>query len=246
MLRESLGVQRFLRGHEDEERLAGKNMFDIKKLDDALNDAGYANTLFQRWKSHDFDDAKVLEKLKSMGISINEDAEWLLQSYRTYLNSHSLKGDPKLLFDRAKIDEALTNGKSTNALFGKWKSYGYESDDVFKKFQTMGVRTDDSLYNVYLKYLAWLNTHHPLKYTKPTTADEFLFDSTRIKNAISDSVFAEKLFAKWKGSGLDERPVYDKLWKMGLKNDDDLYQLYRSYVFWLDEHFPLPAKASTP
>ncbi|KAG3113985.1 hypothetical protein PI126_g24736 [Phytophthora idaei] len=34
--------KRFLRNHDDEERLAGANMFNIKKLEEALNNAGYA------------------------------------------------------------------------------------------------------------------------------------------------------------------------------------------------------------
>ncbi|KAG3052726.1 hypothetical protein PI125_g26114 [Phytophthora idaei] len=138
--------------------------------------------------------------------------------------------------------EDVTRAKE---LFGKWKSYGLECDNVFKKFQTVGVRNDNDLYKVYLNYVAWLNTHYPFKETKLTSTQDFLFHPPRIKRAKSDSAFAEILFAKWNDSGLGELPVYNRLWKMGLGIDNAIYDMYKNYVFWLDKHFPLPAIATT-
>ncbi|KAG3231056.1 hypothetical protein PI124_g23849 [Phytophthora idaei] len=236
--------KRFLRNHDDEERLAGANMFNIKKLEEALNNAGYANTLFQRWKRHGVDEAKVSRKFKDMGISTDTNAQELAQSYRTWLSTHAANIDPKL-FDKAMIYGTLEDVTRAKELFGKWKSYGLECDNVFKKFQTVGVRNDNDLYKVYLNYVAWLNTHYPFKETKLTSTQDFLFHPPRIKRAKSDSAFAEILFAKWNDSGLGELPVYNRLWKMGLGIDNAIYDMYKNYVFWLDKHFPLPAIATT-
>ncbi|EEY53922.1 secreted RxLR effector peptide protein, putative [Phytophthora infestans T30-4] len=235
--------KRYLRSSENEERLGGANMFNIKKLEDALNDTTYAKTLFRRWKRSGVNEDTITTKFKNLQISLDENALELIQSYRIWLNAHATKTNPKL-FDRAKIKKALEDGTYANVLYGRWKRYGFESDDVFKRFQRMGVNKDDNLYQVYKNYVTWLNVHHPLKKSTLTTPEAFLFYPSRIQRAKSDPAFAETLFAKWKSSGLDEGPVYKKLWDMGLKKDNAIYKLYTDYVLWLDKHFPLPAKAT--
>ncbi|KAI9988576.1 hypothetical protein PInf_022024 [Phytophthora infestans] len=104
----------------------------------------------------------------------------------------------------------------------------------------MDVRTDDKLYNVYSKYLKWLNTHHPRKYTKKTTVEEFLFDPTRIQKAKSDPDFATSMFAKWKKNGFDSDEVHVKFQDMDLATDNALYKLYKDYFSWLTKNHPTP------
>ncbi|KAI9988577.1 hypothetical protein PInf_022025 [Phytophthora infestans] len=113
------GVRQFLRNHDDEERLAGTNMFNIEKLEKALNDASYAKTLFQRWKTHGVNEAKVSGTFTKMKIVRDKNAQELLTDYRAWINLHSKSNDPALLFDRAKIDAAAADVKSTNDLFTK-------------------------------------------------------------------------------------------------------------------------------
>ncbi|EEY53920.1 secreted RxLR effector peptide protein, putative [Phytophthora infestans T30-4] len=166
--------KRYLRSSDDEERLGGANTFHIKKLEDALNDTTYAKTLFRRWKRSGVDEDTVTTKFKSMQISMDENALELIQSYRIWLNAHATKTNPKL-FDIAKIKKALEDGTYAHVLYGRWKRYGFESDDVFKRFQRMGVNKDDNLYQVYKNYVTWLNVHDPLKKTTLTTPEAFLF-----------------------------------------------------------------------
>ncbi|ETK97016.1 hypothetical protein L915_00382 [Phytophthora nicotianae] len=150
----------------------------------------------------------------------------MLWDYRKYLKLHPTKNDPKL-FDKAKITKASTDGTYANVLFA------------------MGFATDKQLSQVYKDYRAWLKIHHPSKDTELTSAQAFLFDASRIDRAKSNSALAQRLFAKWKASGLDEGPVYQKLWIMGLENDNAVYKLYTDYVLWLDKNFPLPLKSTT-
>ncbi|KUF81719.1 hypothetical protein AM587_10010582 [Phytophthora nicotianae] len=161
-----------------------------------------------------------------------------------YAKSLFPENDPKL-FDKAKITKASTDGTYANVLFGRWKRYGLEWDDVYKTFKAMGFATDKQLSQVYKDYRAWLKIHHPSKDTELTSAQAFLFDASRIDRAKSNSALAQRLFAKWKASGLDEGPVYQKLWIMGLENDNAVYKLYTDYVLWLDKNFPLPLKSTT-
>ncbi|ETI57282.1 hypothetical protein F443_00425 [Phytophthora nicotianae P1569] len=224
----SANVKRFLRSQSDvEERLQGNNMFNLEKFKRASDDANYAKSLFPELGIHG--------EMKSLRM---------LWDYRKYLKLHPTKNDPKL-FDKAKITKASTDGTYANVLFGRWKRYGLEWDDVYKTFKAMGFATDKQLSQVYKDYRAWLKIHHPSKDTELTSAQAFLFDASRIDRAKSNSALAQRLFAKWKASGLDEGPVYQKLWIMGLENDNAVYKLYTDYVLWLDKNFPLPLKSTT-
>ncbi|GMF11891.1 unnamed protein product [Phytophthora lilii] len=109
----------------------------------------------------------------------------------------------------------------------------------------MGVTTDGNLCKPYADYLSWLTIHHPLK---KTSASVFLFDEGRIKRAIADSVFAERMFGKWKRSGFDSDGVFNKLQPMYVKATDDLnksklYGFYQDYFNWPQKYFPSRATA---
>ncbi|KAG7386280.1 hypothetical protein PHYPSEUDO_000494 [Phytophthora pseudosyringae] len=236
-------VKRFLRSSgtaDDEERLGGKNIFNIEKLDEALVDANYAKTLFRRWKRYGVTEAKAIRQFQTNGFKIDDNAKWLFQAYKDYLGSP--KAIPNL-FDTEKVYKASNNPTYANQLFGRWKRHGYDSDDVYTAFKKLYVNKDKKFVQVYEDYVVWLNIRYPLKKTKVTTADEFLFLSSRISRAETDEVFAARLFAKWKASELDEGSVYKNLLAVGLKEDagNAPFKVYQDYVKWLHA---MPAKAT--
>ncbi|ETO86022.1 hypothetical protein F444_00414 [Phytophthora nicotianae P1976] len=149
------------------------------------------------------------------------------------------------MFNLEKFKRASDDANYAKSLFPEMETIWTRMDDVYKTFKAMGFATDKQLSQVYKDYRAWLKIHHPSKDTELTSAQAFLFDASRIDRAKSNSALAQRLFAKWKASGLDEGPVYQKLWIMGLENDNAVYKLYTDYVLWLDKNFPLPLK-STP
>ncbi|KAK1930772.1 hypothetical protein P3T76_013729 [Phytophthora citrophthora] len=241
---------RFLRSEADdnEERLAGKNMFNAEKIEKALQDTTYAKTLFRRWKRYEVEHGAAFDKLIKFNIGKDDKVYGLYTKYVTWLDKHHPLGVEVTgganLFSKAKLDKAMKDPKYENTMFGRWKRHGFESDAAYNKLLAFNLASDAEVYKVYSKYVTWLNIHHPLAKTRKTTAKDFLFNADRIARAKKDPEFAETLFKKWKTSGLDEKPVYFKLWDMGLKTDDDLYKLYTNFVKWLDTHYPLPAKAT--
>ncbi|KAH7472161.1 RxLR effector protein SFI6 [Phytophthora ramorum] len=240
--------KRFLRVHEtaneddgSEERLSGANMFSTKKIKQAMADPNYAKTLFRRWKRNGVEADGAFNKLKAYNID-NDNVFRLYKNYFTWLKTRHpvgvVTGDKKM-FDETKLKKAMGDGTYANTLFGRWKRNGLDSDEVFTRFQKMGVKKDNNLYKLYTDYFAWLQIHHPIPGSQKVSAKDFLFDSTRLNRAMKDTTFAEKLFAKWKTSGLDSDPVFVKFRALGSKKGDNkLDKLYRDYFKWLEIHYP--------
>lgn len=196
-------------GEEDnnEERLVGANMFNAGKIKTAIGDAKYAKTLFQRWKRHGFDSDKAFKKLNAHNIGKNDDVFKLYQTYFAWLQKHHPTDGVggKNMFAPAKLEKAKTDATYARTLFDRWKRHGLDSDDVFKKFQAMGVRNDDDLYRVYTTYFTWLNLHHP---SSSKVSTNTLFESARLKMAMEDPKLAERLFAKWKKGNWESDAVF--------------------------------------
>ncbi|POM64779.1 Secreted RxLR effector peptide protein [Phytophthora palmivora] len=150
------------------QNLGMKNMFDKAKISKAAKDPTYANNLFGRWKRNNFDMIKVRDQFKAMRITSENPLYNVYTRYAAWLRIHHPKeGTKKLtsyefLFDRTRIDRTLVDETFANKLFAKWKGRELDSEGVFSKFQTMGVKYDDDLYKVYLNYRAWLEKYHPL------------------------------------------------------------------------------------
>ncbi|KAL4156433.1 hypothetical protein PRNP1_005464 [Phytophthora ramorum] len=240
--------KRFLRVHEttneddgSEERLSGANMFNTEKIKQAMADSNYAKTLFRRWKRNGVEADGAFNKLKAYNIGKDNNVFRLYKNYFTWLETHHpvgvVTGDKKM-FDETKLKKAMGDGTYANTLFGRWKRNGLDSDAVFTRFQKMGVKKDNNLFKLYTDYFAWLKIHHPTPGSQKVSAKDFLFDSTRLNRAMKDKTYAEKLFAKWKTSGLDSDEVFTRFQKMGVKEDNSLYKLYTDYFKWLEIHYP--------
>ncbi|KAJ8566300.1 hypothetical protein ON010_g6829 [Phytophthora cinnamomi] len=240
--------KRSLRGlkvvdEEDEERLAGANMFSIEKLTKAMGDANYAKTLMRRWKRHGIEIKDAKKILENSSVGKNPKLNVVYRNYAAWLDKHFPLGAEttggKNLFSKAKIDQALEDSKYAKTLFGRWKSHGYESDDVFTKLKTMGLKIGDgTLDKMYRNYLSWLNVHHPDNETIKLAVGDDLFKESMLQRARGDDLYAESLFRAWKTKGLD---VPENL-KSTLGNVDNT--LLEKYNTWLQTHFPRKVKTT--
>ncbi|POM64456.1 Secreted RxLR effector peptide protein [Phytophthora palmivora] len=236
--------KRVMRGEvtdDDEERLSGANMFNTEKIKQATGDSSYAKTLFQRWKRNGVDSDGAFKKLRVMyNLDTDKNVYNLYVNYFTWLEKHHPRGQDlgiKNMFDKAKISNAAKDSTYANNLFGRWKRNNFDMIKVRDQFKAMRITSGDPLYNVYTRYAAWLRIHHPKEGTELTPI-KFLFDRTRIDRTLVDETFANKLFAMWKASGFDSDDVFKKFQTMGVKNDDDLYKVYKNHYTWLEKNHP--------
>ncbi|POM70979.1 Secreted RxLR effector peptide protein [Phytophthora palmivora] len=239
--------KRFLRGEvndDDEERLSGANMFKAEKIEQAIGDASYAKTLFQRWKRNGVDSDGAFKKLRVMhNLDTDKKVYKLYLNYRAWLEKHHPLGQNlgmKNMFDEAKISKAAKDPTYANNLFGRWKRNNFDMIKVRDQFKTMRITSENPLYNVYKGYVAWLRIHHPKEGTAKLTSMDFLFERTRLGRTLVDETFANKLFAKWKSRNYNSDYVFKKFQAMGVKYDKELYQVYLKYHAWLEKYHPLP------
>ncbi|OWZ00261.1 RxLR effector protein [Phytophthora megakarya] len=236
---------RFLQGNvagDNEERLSGANMFDTKKIEEALGNTAYAKTLFRRWARNRVEDDKVLQMLNSMPKFKKE--KTTTQLYGDYITCLNSDIETKTnLFPRAKIDKAIEHSAYAHKLFERWKRYGYDSDYVLlHKLKFMDVDRNKKKIRLHEDYVAWLRVHHPNATDKKLTSKEFLFVQQRLDRVAVDTAYAEKLHKKWKTSGFDSDPVYYHFKDLHRENDPNFVKVYEKYVTWLDQHYPLPLR----
>nr|KAH7506864.1 hypothetical protein KRP22_1976 [Phytophthora ramorum] len=139
------------------------------------------------------------------------------------------------MFNTEKIKLAIADSKYAKTLFRRWKRYGFESDDAFKKLTVHNLHKDDNVFQLYKNYLAWLETHHPLGIV---TGDKKMFDRVKLQKAMGDGTYATTLFRRWKRNGIDSDGVFDRFKQLGVKKDNILYKLYTDYFAWLQIHHP--------
>ncbi|OWZ03537.1 RxLR effector protein [Phytophthora megakarya] len=209
---------RFLQGNvagDNEERLSGANMFDTKKIEEALGNTAYTKTLFRRCACNGVEDDKVLQMMNSMHkFKKEKTATQLYDDYISWLNSDI---EPKRI---CSPEQSLT-----------------------KRLKTLHMRTrNKKMIRLYEDYVAWLRVHHPIATDIKLTSKEFLFIQQRLDRAAVDTAYSEKLYKKWKTSGFDPHPVYYHFKDMHRENDPNFVKVYKKYVTWLDQHYPLPPR----
>ncbi|KAE9255391.1 hypothetical protein PF004_g577 [Phytophthora fragariae] len=219
--------KRFLRGlksvdEADEERLAGANMFNVDKLEKAMGDRLYAQTLMKR-------DPRLNDLYHTY-------AAW----FKT-LNNKIAAAD-KALFVKADLDNAVIDSSAAKTLFRQWKTGNFESNDVFKKLETLGLKTGDDAYDkLYKNYMSWLNVHYPDKATKALARQSDLFSEPMLNGAIQDVTYRESLFRAWKTQGYSKKRVGEILGNTAAGVSG---RLNKKYNTWLQTHFPPKARTT--
>nr|AEK80508.1 Avh24.2 [Phytophthora sojae] len=198
---------------DDEERWAGAKLFSAAKLEQAMNDSKYAETLMMRWKRHGFD----------------------IEDTKLSLEASKLSKDPRL--NTAKIQNALGDSNYAKTLFREWKTHDHESTDILKKLKVLGLRKGDGDGDKLFKnYASWLNVHYPDQKAKDLAKAKLLFEDTMLLQARGDVELAERLFRAWKTRGFTLSEVKQKLAKTLANNDG---KLLKQYTVWINNHFPV-------
>nr|AEK80505.1 Avh24.1 [Phytophthora sojae] len=73
---------------DDEERWAGAKLFSAAKLEQAMNDSKYAETLMMRWKRHGFDIEDTKLSLEASKLSKDPRLNTVYRNYAAWLDKH--------------------------------------------------------------------------------------------------------------------------------------------------------------
>ncbi|KAE9033456.1 hypothetical protein PR003_g10169 [Phytophthora rubi] len=241
--------KRFLRGlksvdEADEERLAGANMFNVEKLEKAMGDRLYAQTLMKRWKRHGYDITNLKEKLNKSNLVGSPRLNDLYHTYAAWFNTldDKIAAADKALFVKADLDNAVKDSSAAKTLFRQWKTGNFESNDVFKKLETLGLKTGDDAYDkLYKNYMSWLNVHYPDKATKALARQSHLFSESMLFDAMKDVTYRESLFRAWKTKGYSKKRVDEMLGNTAAGGGGGLNKEYNT---WLQTHFPPKARTT--
>ncbi|KAJ8558931.1 hypothetical protein ON010_g8520 [Phytophthora cinnamomi] len=224
--------KRSLRGlkvvdEEDEERLAGDNMFSIDKLTKAMEDTKYAKTLMRRWKRNGIEIEQAKKILENSRVGKNPKLNVVYRKYAEWLDKHFPPMAPASggnnLFHPANLKKALKDDKYAKSLFTKWATHEYKSDGMLAKLKAVGLKEPE--YNMlYKNYISWLNLHVPSE--KFAVGDD-LFEESMLLRARKDPVYSVHLFRAWRNQGKNvEKKLASKL-----GNGKDV--LLNKYNAWL-------------
>ncbi|KAL4129278.1 hypothetical protein PRIC2_005287 [Phytophthora ramorum] len=143
-----------------------KKMFDETKLKKAMEDGTYANTLFGRWKRNRLDSDAVFARFQQMGVKKDNNLYKLYTDYFAWLQiHHPIPGSQKVsakdfLFDSTRLNRAMKDTTFAEKLFAKWKTSGFDSDEVFTRFRALGSKKgDNKLDKLCRNYYDWLQIH---------------------------------------------------------------------------------------
>ncbi|KAG6584532.1 putative secreted RxLR effector protein [Phytophthora cinnamomi] len=81
-------------GEEDEERLAGDNMFSIEKLTKAMEDTKYAKRLMRRWKRNGIEIERAKKILNRTKFSNDSKLNLVYRKYAEWLDEHFSRVGP--------------------------------------------------------------------------------------------------------------------------------------------------------
>ncbi|GMF47067.1 unnamed protein product [Phytophthora fragariaefolia] len=224
-------------GGEDEERLAGANLFNVEKLTNAMDNSKYASKLLLKWKRRGYTKKESIKAaLDRTSLSKDPKLNTMYHTYLKWLDDFFPEGEKatnSILFSEKAIEYALADKNWAKETFKAWKAYGYGKEEALAQLNTLKLNTNDVNY-LSKFYGTWLSVHHPSTETMNFANAGNLFTVDDIFWLQLKPEYRDNLFRAWATKYSLER-VREKLAKLGVS---DKSGVYKEYVTYLKTFFP--------